>query len=98
MKTKDDYIRTMEESGLLMDSEFTMTECADRLRQFEQIVCKMVAGDAYYDRMQFDEAAVNLQNIARKQGLGSYPAVRKSVNALKKLAKETAIIMSGAKR
>ena len=97
MNTKDDYIRTMEESGLLMDSELTMTECADQLRQFEQIVCKMVSGDAYHEWMQFDEAAVVLQNIARKQGLGSDPAVRKSVNALKKLAKETAITMSGTK-
>ena len=97
MNTKEDYIGTMEESGLLMDSEFTMTECADQLGQFEQIVCKMVSGDAYHDRMQFDEAAVVLQNIARKQGLGSDPAVRKSINVMKKLSKETAIIMSGAK-
>lgn len=47
--------------------------------------------------MRFDEALFIMESTARKKELRSHPAVHNGVLTMKKLAKEMAITMSGAK-
>lgn len=57
----------------------------------------MIAGNEYYDSMRFDEALFILESTARRKGLRGDPAVHNGVLTMKKLCKEMAITMSGAK-
>lgn len=97
MKTTEDYIREMENSNVLMSRECTFNEYVTEILQFQNMVCKMISGDEYYEGMRLDEALHIMESTARKKGLRSHPAVHNGVVTMKKLTKEVAITMSGAK-
>lgn len=97
MKNAEDYINEMESSNILMSRERTFKEYVAEIEQFQSMICKMIAGDAYHEKMRIDEALFIMESNARKKGLRSHPAVHNGVLTLKKLDKEVAITMSGAK-
>ena len=97
MKTAESFINEMESSNVLMTREYTFKEYVSDILQFQDVVCKMIAGDDYHDGMRIDEALFILESTARKKGLRSHPAVHNGVLTMKKLVREMAITMSGAK-
>ena len=97
MKTAEDFIREMESSNVLMSRECTFKEYVSEIVQFQDMICKMIAGDDYHEGMRIDEALFIMESTARKKELRSHPAVHNGVLTMKKLAKEMAITMSGAK-
>ena len=97
MKTAENFILQMESSNILMNRECTFKEYVSELIQFQSMICKMIAGDDYYDGMRIDEGLRIMESTARKKGLRSNPAVHNGVMTMKKLAKEISITMSGAK-
>lgn len=97
MKTTEDFIREMEGSNVLMSRECTFKEYASEILQFQDIVCKMIAGDEYHEGMRIEEAMFIMESTARKKDLRSHPAVHNGVSTMRKLAKEISITMSGAK-
>ena len=97
MKTAEDFIREMERSNVLMSREYTFKEYVSDIVQFQDMVCKMISGDNYHEGMRIDEALFIMESTARKRELRSHPAVHNGVLTMKKLAKEMAITMSGAK-
>lgn len=80
-----------------MSRELTFKEYVSEITQFQSNVCKMIAGKDYYDKMRIDEALFIMESTARKKGLRSDPVVHNAVLTMKKLCKEMAITMSGAK-
>ena len=97
MKTAEDFIREMERSNVLMSRECTFKEYVSDIVQFQDMVWKMISGDNYHEGMRIDEALFIMESTARKRELRSHPAVHNGVLTMKKLAKEMAITMSGAK-
>lgn len=97
MKTSETIIQEMESSNILMSYKWTFNEYVAELLQFQDMICKMVAGDAYYEGMRIEEAQFIMESTARKKGLRNDPAVHNGVLTMKKLSKEMAITMSGAK-
>lgn len=97
MKTITDYIQQMENGNVLMTREHTFAEYVSELLQFQDNVCRMIAGNEYHEKMRIDEAMFIMESTARKSGLRGHPAVHNGVLTMKKLAKELAITMSGAK-
>ena len=94
MKTAEDFIREMESSNVLMSRECTFKEYVSEIVQFQDMICKMIAGDDYHEGMRIDEALFIMESTARKKELRSHPAVHNGVLTMKK---EMAITMSGAK-
>lgn len=97
MKTAEDFIKEMESSNLLMSHECTFKEYVSDIVQFQDMICKMISGNDYHEGMRIDEALFIMESTARKRELRSHPAVHSGVLTMKKLAKEMAITMSGAK-
>ena len=97
MKKTEDYIREMEESNILMTNEVTFQEYANELLKFQDLVCKMVARDKYHEQMRIEEALFLMESTARKNDVRNHPAVHNGIITMKKLSKEIAITMSGAK-
>lgn len=97
MKTAEDFIREMESTNVLMSQKFTFNEYVSDIMKFQEIICKMVAGDNYHEDMRIDEAMFLMESTARKKELRSHPAVHNGLLTMKKLTKEMAITMSGAK-
>lgn len=97
MKRTEDFIKEMESSNILMSRKYTFTEYVSEIKKFEEMVCKMIAGNEYHEGMHFDEARFLMESTARKKDLRNHPAVTASVLTMKKLEKEMAIMMSGAK-
>lgn len=97
MKTTEDFIKEMESSNVLMSSKHTFKEYASELLLFQDMICKMIAGDAYHDKMRVDEALFIMESTARKKNLRSNPVVHNGVLTMKKLVKEMAITISGVK-
>lgn len=97
MKTAEDFIREMESSNILMSRERTFNEYVSEITQFQSMICKIISGEAYHESMRIDEAQFIMESTARKKGLRSNTAVNNGLVTLKKLAKEIAITMSGAK-
>lgn len=97
MKTKMDYINEMEKSNVLLQRELSFPEYAEQLITFQDVVCKMIAGDAYHEGMRIDEATFIMESTARQKGLRSEQAVHNGVLTMRKLSKEMAITMSGIK-
>ena len=97
MKTVESFIKEMESSNVLMSKEVTFREYVTELLGFQSVVCKMVAGEAYHEQMRFDEALFLMESIARKNDVRNHPAVHNGIITMKKLSREIAITMSGAK-
>lgn len=97
MKTAEEFIQEMENSNVLMSQQFTFKEYVTEALQFQDLICKMVAGDIYHEHMRLDEALFIMESTAREKGLRYNPAVQNGVLTMKKLTKEMAITMSGAK-
>ena len=97
MKTAENYIKEMENSNLLISRELTFKEYAAEIVQFQEMICRMIAGDAYHSGMRIEEAMFIMESAARKKGVRKDPAVHKAVLTLKELSKEMAITMSGVK-
>ena len=97
MKTTEEFIKEMESGNILMSNECTFKEYVSEITQFQDMICKMVAGDDYHEGMRIDEALFIMEVTARKKELRSNPAVHNGVLTMKKLAREMAITMSGAK-
>lgn len=95
MKNIDELITEMESSNLLMSQEYTFTEYAYEIRQFQDMICKLIAGDAYHEGMRVDEGLFLMESIARKKELRNHPAVLNGILTMRKLVKEMAITMSG---
>jgi|GEM_PF-774468 len=97
MKTAKDFIQEMENSNLLMSNEHTFNEYVSELEQFQAMLCKMIAGDKYYEDMRINEALFMVESTARKYELRGNQTVHKGILAMKELDREIAIAMSGAK-
>ena len=97
MKTTEDFIKEMRNSNILTSNDYTFNEYVSEILQFQDIICKMVAKEDYHVGMRIDEALFIMESTARKRELRSNPAVHNGVLTMKKLAKEMAITMSGAK-
>lgn len=97
MKTAEDFILEMESCNALISREWTFAEYVSEISQFQDAICKLIAGDDYHKDMRVDEALFIMESRARKMELRSNPAVHNGVLTLKKFAKEMAITMSGAK-
>ncbi len=97
MKTAEAYIKEMENSKVLLSREHTFKEYVSELMQFQDTVCKMITSDDYHEGMRFDEALFIMESTARKRELRSNHAVHNGILTMKKLAREMAITMSGAK-
>ncbi len=97
MKTAEDYIRTMENSNVMMSQEYTFKEYASAIVQFQDMVCKMIVGDEYHEDMRIDEALFIMESTARRKECRSHSAIHNGMLTMKKLAKEVAITMSGMK-
>lgn len=96
-RTTNDIVKKMEETGILMSRERTFKEYASEIIQFQDMICKMIAGDSYHEGMRADEALFIMESTARKLDLRSNPAVHNGVLTMKRLQKELAITMSGVK-
>lgn len=96
MKTAENFVKEMESSNILMAREYTFKEYVPEITQFQSMICKLIAGDNFYDHMRFDEALFIMESTARKKGLRSHPAVHNGVLTMKKLVKDMNITMSGA--
>ena len=96
MKTAEDYIKEMESCGALLNPNLTFNEYVEQIKVFQDAVCKMITGDAYHSGMRIEETLFHLESAARKEMVQNDPSVLKAVQTLKKLAKEIAIVMSGA--
>lgn len=97
MKTAEHFIKELESSKMLMSREVTFHEYVNELLGFQSVVCKMVAGEAYHEQMRIDEALFLMESTARKNDVRNHPAIHNGIIAMKKLSKELAITMSGAK-
>ena len=95
MKRVDELIGEMENSNLLMSHEYTFQEYAYEIRQFQDMICKLIAGDDYHEGMRVDEGLFLMETNARKKELRNHPAVHNGILTMKKLVKEMAITMSG---
>ena len=96
-RTANNIVKKMEETGILMSRERTFNEYVTEITQFQEMICKIIAGDAYHEGMRLDEALFIMESTARKLNIRSNPAVRNGVMTMKRLEKEMAITMSGAK-
>lgn len=96
MKAAENFVKEMENSNIMMAREYTFKEYVPEIARFQSMVCELIAGDDYYDRMRFDEALFIMEATARKKGVRSHPAVHNGVLAMKKLVKDMNITMSGA--
>lgn len=97
MRTAEDFIKEMEGSNCLINREVTFNEYATELCGFQNAVCKMVAGDAYHEHMRLEEATFIMESKARQNHIRNHPTVNNGILTMKKLEKEIAITMSGAK-
>ena len=97
MKTENDYLIEMESANVLTGENLTFPEYVAELQQFQDTICKVIAGEAYYEDMRIDAAKAHLERIAREKGCQNAPAVRDGVKTLNKMSREIAITMSGAK-
>lgn len=97
MKTIEEFIKEMESTNILTSRECTFKEYASELLRFQDMICKIIAGDAYHEDMRIDEAQFLLDSTARKKGLRSHPAVHNGILTMKKLSREMKITLSGAK-
>lgn len=97
MKTKEDFLKEMETDNILLSDEYTFQEYAAEIIKFQQMICKLIAGEDYYDTMRVSDALYLMEAKARKMGVQGDPAVRNGIINLKKFAKEIAITMSGTK-
>ena len=96
-RTANEIVKEMENTGIMMSNEHTFNEYVQEACAFQSMICKMIAGDAYHEKMRVDEALFIMESTARKMELRSVPAVHNGVMTMKKLEKEMAILMSGAK-
>jgi pyridoxine kinase len=83
----------MENGNVLLSRELTFKEYVSEITQFQNNVCKMIAGKDYYDKMRIDEALFIMESTARKKGLRSDPVVHNAVLTMKKLCKEADFIL-----
>lgn len=95
MKKAEEYIRQLESSGILMNQQMTFPEYAEQLCKFQDIVCRMIAGSDYHDKMHVDEATFIMESAARKNGVRSDQRVHNGIQTMKRLEKELAVTMSG---
>ena len=96
MKTANDFIKELEDSGIMTSNECTFKEYVNELKKFQTMVCKMIAGDLFCEDMRINEAITIMTRKAREYGLRNNHAVNEAINTLEKLNKEIAIAMSGA--
>ena len=97
MKRTEDFIREMEESNIMMNKEVTFKEYANELLKFQNLICKMIAGDDYCETMRMSDALAIMENKALEMEMRNHPSVHKGIVAMTNLCKEIAITMSGAK-
>ena len=95
MKKAEEYIHQLESSGILMNQQMTFPEYAEQLCKFQDIVCRMIAGSDYHDKMHVDEATFIMESAARKNGVRSDQRVHNGIQTMKRLEKELAVTMSG---
>lgn len=96
-RTVNEIVKEMEGAGIMMKAAYTFSEYVQEAIAFQNMICKMIAGDAYHEKMRVDEALFIMESTARKMELRSIPAVHNGVMAMKQLEKDLAITMSGAK-
>ena len=96
-RTANEIVKEMEATGIMMSQAYTFKEYVAEILQFQDLICKMISGNDYHEGMRVDEALFIMESTARKLELRSIPAVHTGVLTMKKLAKEMAITMSGAK-
>ena len=97
MKQAEDFIRELESCNALMNREMTFPEYASQLCEFQNAVCKLVAGPEYHDGMRIDEALFMMESEARRNNIRSNSVVHNGILTMKRLNKEIAVTMSGIK-
>lgn len=93
--TKDDYLKKMEETNILLSRNYTFPEYTDELLKFQEMILKLVMKNDYTDDMRIDEAIARLESMARKNDVSTNPDVRKGIAALRTVSKEISISMAG---
>ena len=96
-RTANEIVKEMENTDIMMKAAYTFSEYVQESIAFQNMICKMIAGDAYHEKMRVDEALFIMESTARKMELRSIPAVHNGVMTMKQLEKDLAITMSGAK-
>ena len=96
-RTANEIVKEMEGTGIMMKAAYTFSEYVQEAIAFQSMICKMIAGDAYHEKMRVDEALFIMEHTARKLELRGIPAVHNGVMTMKQLEKDLAITMSGAK-
>ena len=96
-RTANEIVKEMENTDIMMKAAYTFSEYVQESIAFQSMICKMIAGDAYHEKMRVDEALFIMESTARKMELRSIPAVHNGVMTMKQLEKDLAITMSGAK-
>ena len=71
MKTAEDFIREMESSNVLMSRECTFKEYVSEIVQFQDMICKMIAGDDYHEGMRIDEALFIMESQLVKRSFAA---------------------------
>ena len=97
MKKVEDFIQKMESSNVLMKRKYTFKEYESELCQFQSIICKMIAGNKYYENMRVEKARDIMLSNASKKGLSNHPAIQNCVQTLEKFQKEIATTVAGAR-
>ena len=96
-RTANEIVKEMESTGIMMSNEHTFNEYVQEACAFQSMICKMFAGEAYHEGMRLDEALFIMESTARKLNIRSNPVIHNGVMTMKRLEKEMAITMSGAK-
>lgn len=97
MKTSDDFTRELLNGTNLMAGGLTLKSYADELVKFEDNVCRLTAGEDYWEGMRFDDATYLMGMNSRKKNLRSNDDIHNGILALKRMQKEMSITMSGVK-
>jgi len=92
--TKKNIITKMENTNLLTKTAYTQEEYRNQLLSFQKMVAEMVMGETE-DYVRYEDIRSQLERKGKEKNLLGNPEFRKGLEALNKMGKETAIIISG---
>ena len=92
--TKKNIITKMENTSLLTKTAYTQEEYRNQLLSFQKMVAEMVMGETE-EHVRYEVIRSQLERKGKEKNLLGNPEFRKGLEALNKMGKETAIIISG---
>ena len=91
--SKSDYLKQMEDSGLLMKSQMTREDYLNELLGFQDMLSDIVIHDG--EKHHMEEIKVDLWRAARKKGVEKELGFNKGLYSLNQLDKEISVSISG---